>query len=129
MGRVSLDRIHYNPIDFKILYRHRYWSKLNGDGEFVWGRTLSLLLAMVLIFNPLPNLADPQLTSLGVEQARVIQDMWKIESLNGLPPHKFYCSPLSRALHTCDIMRNGVFQNNDSPVTIVEVSDISISIT
>ena len=63
------------------------------------------------------------MTPLGIEQAHVIQDMWKTESLHGLaPPHKLYCSPLSRALRTCEIMLDGVFQPNHAPVTIVEVS-------
>ena len=70
------------------------------------------------------RLADPQLTPLGIEQARAIQDMWKTEILHGLAaPHRLYCSPLSRALHTCDIMLDGVFQPNHPPVTIVEVSN------
>jgi len=79
-----------------------YWAKLNGDGEIVWG-------------------PDPQLTSLGIEQARSIQEMWKTESSYGLtPPDKLYCSPLTRALHTCDIMLDGVFQHPHAPVTVVE---------
>ncbi|KAF8802203.1 phosphoglycerate mutase [Phlegmacium glaucopus] len=79
-----------------------HWSKLNGNGEIIWG-------------------PDPQLTSLGIEQAQVIQDMWKTESSYGLaPPHKLYCSPLTRALHTCSIMLDGVFQYNYAPVTILE---------
>jgi len=79
-----------------------YWSKLNGDGEIVWG-------------------PDPQLTSLGIEQARSIQEMWKTEFSYGLtPPDKLYCSPLTRALHTCDIMLDGVFQHPHAPVTVVE---------
>jgi len=79
---------------------NQHWSKLNGDGEIVWG-------------------PDPQLTPLGVEQAHVIQDMWKTEWACP-PPHKFYCSPLTRALHTCNIMLDGVFQSNCAPVTVVE---------
>jgi len=79
-----------------------HWSKLNGVGETIWG-------------------PDPQLTPLGIEQAHRIQDMWKTESLSGLPPpHKIYCSPLTRALHTCNIMLDDVFQSNHAPVTIVE---------
>jgi len=80
----------------------QHWSKLNGDGEIIWG-------------------PDPQLTSQGIEQARFIQDMWKKESSYGLaPPQKIYCSPLTRALQTCDIMLDGVFQSDHTPVTVVE---------
>jgi len=81
----------------------RHWCKLNGDGELIWG-------------------PDPQLTSLGIEQARVIQDMWKVESSFGLaPPQKIYCSPLTRALHTCDTMLDGVFPSHlVPPVTVME---------
>ena len=64
------------------------------------------------------------MTSLGIEQARVLQDMWKTESSYGLtPPQKFYCSPLTRALHTCDIMLDGVFQSGQAPVTVIEASN------
>jgi hypothetical protein len=49
--------------------------------------------------------------------------MWKTESSYGLsPPQKIYCSPLTRALHTCDIMLDGVFQSGHVPVTVVEAS-------
>ena len=54
--------------------------------------------------------------------------MWKTESLYGLaPPHRLYCSPLTRALHTCNIMLDGVFQPNHAPVTIIEVSNKQFS--
>ena len=69
-------------------------------------------------------LADPQLTSLGIEQAHAIQDVWKTELSFGLPPpQKIYCSPLTRALHTCDIMLDGVFQPGHVPVTVMEASN------
>ena len=64
------------------------------------------------------------MTSFGIEQARVLQDMWKTEASYGLsPPQKLYCSPLTRALHTCDIMLDGVFQSGHAPVTVVEASN------
>lgn len=63
-----------------------YWSKLNGDGEITWG-------------------PDPQLTSVGIEQAKDIRRALEIELDNGFHlPDKLYCSPLSRALRTCEIM-------------------------
>ena len=110
---------------FKLIF-HRYWSKLNGDGEIVWGRTYySIYVLFIQFVLPIPcHLADPKLTPLGIKQAHVIQDIWKTESLHGLtPPHRLYCSPLSRALHTCDIMLDRVFQHNYHPVTVVEVSN------
>ncbi|KAF8148272.1 phosphoglycerate mutase-like protein [Crassisporium funariophilum] len=79
-----------------------YWSKLNGDGEIVWG-------------------PDPQLTPVGVQQAHVVQDMWKIEAAVGLPgPHMRYCSPLTRAMHTCDIIFEGSSGDSDAPVMVLE---------
>jgi len=102
MGRVSSDRCFFVYIILKKINLHRHWSKLNGDGETTWG-------------------PDPLLTSLGIEQARVLQDMWKTESSYGLAsPQKLYCSPLTRALQTCDIMLDGVFQSGHAPVTVVE---------
>lgn len=67
--------------------------------------------------------ADPLLTPLGIEQAKDIHAVWKKEALVGLPaPHKRYCSPLSRALDTCDMMLDQVFSTHAHPVLILEVS-------
>ncbi|KAF9034323.1 phosphoglycerate mutase [Panaeolus papilionaceus] len=78
-----------------------YWSKLNGDGEIVWG-------------------PDPQLTPLGISQAEDIQRVMLQESKEGLEkPQKRYCSPLTRAMHTCRTMYGGVFPNA-SAVMVLE---------
>ncbi|RDX50328.1 phosphoglycerate mutase-like protein [Lentinus brumalis] len=59
-----------------------YWSKLNGDEEFVWG-------------------PDPDLTQLGLDQARAARELWKTERAFGIPlPERHYSSPLQRALRT-----------------------------
>lgn len=59
-----------------------YWSKLNGDGELIWG-------------------PDPELTPVGEGQADEAHVAWKTELQCGLPfPEKLYCSPLSRAIRT-----------------------------
>ncbi|KDR77515.1 hypothetical protein GALMADRAFT_224840 [Galerina marginata CBS 339.88] len=79
-----------------------YWSKLNGDGEITWG-------------------PDPLLTPLGKAQARDIQSEWRTEASSGLsPPDTRYCSPLSRALDTCDIMFEDVYKEHPGPVLVVE---------
>ncbi|KAF8841585.1 phosphoglycerate mutase-like protein [Paxillus ammoniavirescens] len=63
----------------------RYWAKLNGDGELVWG-------------------PDPQLTQLGVQQAQDARLEWEKERLFDIPlPQKFYTSPLTRAIRTNQI--------------------------
>ncbi|KAF9226834.1 phosphoglycerate mutase-like protein [Gyrodon lividus] len=63
----------------------RYWSKLNGDGELVWG-------------------PDPQLTQLGVQQAKEARLEWEKEGLFDIPsPEKLYTSPLTRAIRTNQI--------------------------
>ncbi|KAF8961574.1 histidine phosphatase superfamily [Flammula alnicola] len=75
---------------------------IDGDGEIKWG-------------------PDPQLTPIGIEQAHTIQRAWMEEAATGLsPPHKRYCSPLSRALDTCDIMLNKVFSEHPHPMLILE---------
>jgi len=62
-----------------------YWSKLNGDGEIVWG-------------------PDPLLTELGESQAREAHEAWLKELPNGIPvPEKCYASPLHRALSTWNL--------------------------
>ncbi|KAF8961548.1 hypothetical protein BDZ97DRAFT_1921226 [Flammula alnicola] len=73
---------------------------------------------------PIPNLidlADPQLSPIGIGQAHTIQCAWMEEAAAGLsPPHKRYCSPLSRALDICDLMLNKVFSEHLHPVLVLE---------
>ncbi|KAG2010599.1 hypothetical protein CC2G_013411 [Coprinopsis cinerea AmutBmut pab1-1] len=73
-----------------------HWSKLNGDGEIVWG-------------------PDPLLTPTGIEQAKDVRKMWEKEISAGLGlPSKIYSSPLSRALRTCFITFDGLLPVEDS---------------
>lgn len=67
---------------------NNHWSKLNGDGEIVWG-------------------PDPLLTELGTSQARENQAQWKEELVNNkhknkslIRPTKWFVSPLSRSIDT-----------------------------
>ncbi|TFK38871.1 phosphoglycerate mutase-like protein [Crucibulum laeve] len=81
-----------------------YWSKLNGDGEIIWG-------------------PDPLLTPVGEQQAVDAQVAWKVELPFGIPlPDKLYSSPLTRALKTCEITFDGIIPSNDPErtVTVVE---------
>lgn len=69
--------------------------------------------------------ADPLLTPLGKEQAEAIRVEWSKEAGVGLPPpHRRYCSPLSRALDTCDIMFDRVYKEYPDSVLVVEVSHV-----
>lgn len=66
-----------------------YWSKLNGNGNYTWG-------------------PDPVLTPLGVEQVKLINQMWRSEVPKGIPiPDVMWISPFRRALMTCAITFNG----------------------
>lgn len=59
-----------------------YWSKINGDGEIVWG-------------------PDPELTELGQNQAKENYKQWQIELKDGCRlPTKWFVSPLSRSIDT-----------------------------
>ncbi|KAF8648996.1 hypothetical protein AX16_006110 [Volvariella volvacea WC 439] len=81
-----------------------YWYKVNGDGEIVWG-------------------PDPELTSLGEDQARDAAKMWKAELALADPiplPSKFYSSPLTRAARTCQITFEQFVDTNQNWVEIVE---------
>ncbi|KAJ3506912.1 hypothetical protein NLJ89_g6596 [Agrocybe chaxingu] len=79
-----------------------YWAKLDGDGEIIWG-------------------PDPKLTPVGIEQAHAVRAGWITESQFGIPaPHKRYCSPLTRALHTCDTMFDGVYEKYEQRVFVME---------
>ncbi|GAA5887614.1 hypothetical protein JCM6882_001471 [Rhodosporidiobolus microsporus] len=73
-----------------------YWSKLNGDGEIVWG-------------------PDALLTPLGRSQARRVHDAWLEQDEAGVPlPQSLYSSPLSRAAETGKITWEGILHGNDS---------------
>ncbi|GAA6001859.1 hypothetical protein JCM10207_002354 [Rhodosporidiobolus poonsookiae] len=72
-----------------------YWSKLNGDGELVWG-------------------PDPLLTHLGVSQARAVNHAWKEQQQDGVPlPERLYSSPLSRAASTLSETWEGVVMDGE----------------
>ncbi|KAF8138873.1 histidine phosphatase superfamily [Boletus edulis] len=82
--------------------RCREWSKLDGDGELVWG-------------------PDPDLTNLGVEQAKDANCTWKTELEYGIPlPEKLYSSPMRRAIKTNQVTFEGVLRLS-LKTTIVEV--------
>lgn len=62
-----------------------YWSKINGDGEMIWG-------------------PDPELTELGQNQAKENYKQWQIELKNGCKlPTRWFVSPLSRSIDTLTI--------------------------
>ncbi|KAF8559453.1 hypothetical protein OG21DRAFT_736599 [Imleria badia] len=77
------------------------WARLNGDGELVWG-------------------PDPDLTELGVEQARNANRTWKKELEYNIPlPEKLYTSPLRRAIKTNKVTFEGLLRPGLN-TTIVE---------
>lgn len=62
------------------------WSLLNGDDELTWG-------------------PDPLLTNLGKTQAMDLRQGWVTELAQDVPfPERSFCSPLTRALETHDIV-------------------------
>lgn len=73
------------------------WSKLNGDGETVWG-------------------PDPELTGLGVQQAKDNNTAWKEQLPKGIPkPEIFYVSPFIRAIDTMQYTFDDIFLNVGNP--------------
>lgn len=66
--------------------------------------------------------ADPELTPVGVDQARDIHERWETEASFGFPaPHVRYCSPMIRALHTAEVIFDGTYESYPSRVTVKEV--------
>ncbi|KAH7101054.1 phosphoglycerate mutase-like protein [Auriculariales sp. MPI-PUGE-AT-0066] len=64
----------------------RHWSRINTDGELVWG-------------------PDALLTELGVEQAKHAASQWA--TYTGPRPALYLCSPLRRTLHTFSLTFKG----------------------
>lgn len=112
---------------------------LNGDGEIVWGRESLYCHSPAVWRSPpsppplplgafshtliLPYAADPLLTELGQDQARDAQAMWKAETESGGPlPDKLYCSPMTRAIQTCQITFEGVLDFAERRPLVLEVS-------
>jgi len=76
-------------------------TRLNGDGELVWG-------------------PDPELTELGVEQAKHAYRAWKAELEYNIPlPEKLYSSPMRRAIKTNQVTFEGLLRPG-LKTTIVE---------
>ncbi|TFK63303.1 phosphoglycerate mutase [Pluteus cervinus] len=79
-----------------------YWSKLNGDGELVWG-------------------PDPELTPLGISQAEEVRDVLEEELAAKLHlPSKLYSSPFTRALNTCQIQWENILISDTNTVSVLE---------
>jgi hypothetical protein len=84
------------------------------------------------LFNPysFPSLttytiADPELTCIGLEQAAAANNAWKTELAFGIPlPEKFYTSPLTRAIKTCEVTFNGILSDDNRRTVVVEVNDL-----
>ena len=86
---------------------YRYWSKLNGDDELTWG-------------------PDPELTEIGIEQAKAAREAWKTEHAHGIPlPEKHYGSPFQRALRTFQETFEGAdfLEGKSLSIAILEVSN------
>lgn len=67
--------------------------------------------------------ADPELTPLGEDQARMANEAWKAELPHGIPlPQAIYCSPLHRALRTNALTFEDVLKETSSRVKVVEVN-------
>lgn len=61
---------------------NEYWLKITGDGEIVWA-------------------PDPELTQLGLSQAKDNHHQLKVELADGLPlPSKWFSSPFRRSIDT-----------------------------
>lgn len=79
-----------------------YWSKINGDGEIVWG-------------------PDPELTELGQNQARENYKQWQVELENGCQlPTSWFVSPLSRSIDTLSLTWEKIVDLNKARPLIKE---------
>jgi len=71
--------------------------------------------------------ADPELTEIGIQQARMVHENYVSETKFGLPaPHVRFCSPLTRALQTTSIIFDedgGIFDKYPSSVIVKEVKN------
>ena len=73
---------------------------------------------------------DPDLTQLGLDQAKAAREAWTTEHAFGIPlPERHYASPLQRALRTFHGTFVGAEFLEGTPLrcTILEVSPLSLS--
>lgn len=81
---------------------NEYWLKICGDGEIVWA-------------------PDPELTDLGIAQAKDNHHQLKIELQDGLRlPSKWYTSPFRRSVDTLIGTWGGIVDLNDVKPLIME---------
>lgn len=81
-----------------------YWAMQNGDGQLTWG-------------------PDPELTQLGIEQAKANNVAWKEQIEKDVPlPNTFYVSPFTRALDTMHYTWDNIMltANKVDPPLVVE---------
>jgi len=85
---------------------NNYWAPLNSDGEIQWG-------------------PDPELTQLGISQATCAHDAWKEELAFRIPlPDKMYCSPLTRAIRTHEIIFRGIVPESEKSARKTVVTEL-----
>ena len=54
---------------------------------------------------------------------------WKEEMQHGIPlPEKLYCSPMTRAMRTCELTFGGIINFAERPPLVLEVSQNPIRI-
>jgi broad specificity phosphatase PhoE len=83
---------------------NEYWSKLDGDGTIVWG-------------------PDPDLTSLGVSQAKDNKYVWQKQidlATRTITPSRFFVSPLSRSIDTLIHTWSGILPIGEMKPLIME---------
>lgn len=92
---------YHNVIVSKYGYEEwdKKWHSLTKDGDITYA-------------------PDPELTSLGIEQAKANNEAWKREIKAGCPiPTKFYSSPLQRSCYTLLYTWDGIPQKNPPVIT------------
>lgn len=81
---------------------NEHWSKLEGDGTLVWG-------------------PDPELTDLGIGQAKENGVLWDQELKNGAKvPCKWYVSPMRRSIDTLLHTWTGIVDINEQQPIVLE---------
>jgi hypothetical protein len=109
--------------EYCVIILYSYWSKLYGDGELTWGRTC-IVFSILDNKAHVRNLADPDLTDIGMRQAMDAHAAWEAERQLevGIPlPEKLYCSPMTRALHTHIITFKGIITEENRKRLVSEV--------
>lgn len=122
---VELNKNAPDNVEYKLIFLARHGNGYHNEivtkyGLDEWNRELHKLGE----FNGIKYGPDPELTELGLAQAKENHDLWENELKEGAPiPSKFYVSPLQRSCRTLQITWDGLKPEEKHPQVLEKIRE------